>query len=72
MFSAKDALAEHWKLIHKCWKHNLKEFSQGVWRATSELNPILRLICSFTVKLGSREILQRLNSILRKYENIAA
>jgi radical SAM superfamily enzyme YgiQ (UPF0313 family) len=68
MFSIKDARPEHIRLIYECWRHNLKEFSKGIWKATSDMNPLLRIICSFLVKLGSREILSRMQNILRQYE----
>jgi len=71
MFSMKKATPLHCRLIYECWRHNLKEFSQGIWKATSEMNPLLRLICSFLVKIGSKEILSRIQSILRQYDRAA-
>ena len=72
MFSMKKATPTHCRLIYECWRHNLKEFSQGIWRATSDMNPLLRLICSFLVKVGSREILSNLRNILSRNENLAS
>jgi len=66
MFSIKNASPEHLKLIYECWRHNLKEFSQGVWKATSEMNPLFRIVCSFLVKIGSNEILRRLRRYVEK------
>ncbi len=66
MFSIKSASPEHLRLIYECWKHNLREFSQGVWKGTSEMNPLFRIISSLLVKIGSREILRRLEKYLEK------
>lgn len=67
-FRMNDVNKEQWELVYRCWKHNLREFNEGIWKATTGKSILFRTIISLIVKLGSVSILRFLNNYGKKFE----